>query len=161
MNNYENAMNSSLSVFGTEGSHLSIMDPAICIYVKNHPTVLEELPLLNLSFNKDCTKKSITQLLLDRKSRLNDYKTRDELDKLYEALCIDQNVVAGGLKGTKEQLKELVDYTKTNGLDYFEYKIFEKKLSHKQVPEDLRNSILDWAKKCIIQEEAPSPMGMH
>ena len=161
MDKYKEKMKSSLNVFGTEGSHLAIMDPAICIYVKNHPSVLEELPALNLSFNKDCTKKSITQLLLDRKSKLNDYEKRDELDELYEALCVDQNVVVGGQKGTKEQLKELVNYTQTNGLDYFEYKIFEKKLSHKQIPEDLRNTVLDWAKKCIIQEETPPPMGVN
>ena len=165
---YEEALTSSLNVFGDNASHLRSMDNAVCFYVKKHPEVLDEMPILQVSFNKDGNKKSITELLTDRRSRLKEFNESSEdntgriekLNKLYEALCIDQNVMAGGQQGTKAQLKELVDYALHNKLYEFEYKILEQKLSHKDIPEELRGEILSWAMKNIIPDDDPPPMGM-
>lgn len=157
---YQASMNSSLTLFGYESSHLKALDYALCLYVEKHPDVFEEFPLLEISFNKDGKKKSLTELLQDRRTKLDKYSSRKELDTLYEALCIDQNVMVGGLQGTKEQLKELVDYTEKYNLDYFEYKIFEKKLSHKDLPDNIRKQILNWASKYRLPDDDPPPMGM-
>lgn len=99
---YFKAMNDSLIVLGRKNSHVKSMDTAICLYIEHHPEVIDEFPLLSLSFNKNGLKKNIIELIEDRRSKIQLNNNVESMNRLYEIICNDKNFVASNLGGTKQ-----------------------------------------------------------
>lgn len=102
-------------------------------YIAKNPAVLEEYPLLSISYHQDGRIKTPKELLIEREKRkISNYQDMDELDKIYEYI-IDFHFNKYQEPYNKEDIvrkqelykfKELLEYIDTKEkLDKFELKI--------------------------------------
>lgn len=145
---YAKAINNSLTVFNYENSHMKAMDAAACLYIQDHPEILDEFPLLKLSYNEKGLKKNIIELIKDRRTKMDNYKNIEDLNKLYNCICNEKNFLAGGLKGTKDEISLLVDYLSKNDYDEFEFELLVQRLNNKQITELQRQAIINYVISC-------------
>ena len=159
--NYSQAANENLVVFGTSNSHLKVMDAALCQTIKAHPELLEQYPLLNLSFNKDGSKKNIIELIKDRKDKISNYDNIEDLNRLYRAICNEKNFVAGGLTGTKDEIYLLVDYLINNDYDEFEFDLLRYRLDNNKITEEQKQAIIDYVLQSNDRRKSIEDSNIH
>ena len=116
-------------------------------YITKNPAVLEEYPLLSISYHKDGRVKTPKELLIEReKSKISNYQDMDELDKIYEYI-IDFHFNKYQEPYNKEDIsrkqelykfKELLEYIdQKEKLDKFELKIIKNIALRQSYPQDI------------------------
>lgn len=147
MEEYKNKVDSNIKIFNIEAKHMKVIDPVLCLYVKNHLNCLEDYPILKIAFNNDGTKKDIIQLINERREKLKNCNDIERLNDLYLTVCNDKNSLVGGLKGTTDEIKKLYNYLLTNDYDKFEYELFVYRLNKANLTDEKKEEILSSIKK--------------
>ena len=147
ISDYDNSINSTLSIYDHECSHIKGMDSVSSLYIRDHISCLEEFPILKTAYNTDGSKKDIIQLIMDRREKIKQNLDIEKLNSLYDALCNDKNFVAGGLKGTKNEIELLVSYLHENDFDEFELSLLVLRLNKTNLTNEQKNRILQYVKE--------------
>jgi hypothetical protein len=109
------------------------IDALSSMYIEKHPEIIEKFSILQVGYNLDGTKKTLSQLIPERDDMLiNSDEAPDEINELYETIANHRNVANGGLKGTKDELFALNDYiTRTGTDDEFIFGLIKYRLEKK------------------------------
>lgn len=118
-----------IDVYGKSKKGIAQIDKACSIYVSLHPEIIKTYPVLHYGFNLDGTKKTLKQLLEERKELIEQGKSVEGVNKFYATLANYKNYVKDTPGGTKEELLYLREYILETGTDdEFIYGLMEYRL---------------------------------
>ena len=130
-------------IYGQKGDSVKSLDSWTEMYAEDHPEILQQYPILRISYNQDGKKKKFLQMLKEREELIKGGK-KENIDELYK-LSLNRKFFdrEEGIS-TEGELLDLDTYIEHTGTeDEFIYDLIRFRLSRSEMTDEQINNFID------------------